>query len=209
MVDLKKNIIKIKKEDRENIQENTPMSNFSATSLFAGVNAGVMNSYAVLSNLYSDGLTQKNLTQAMTNSNLLTSTYGTTFASYLSQNFGTLDKNGDGKLSNKEVNKLMNQISNRGLTRDQITTLGGMSGISANTQGTILDHFNEIDTNHDGYVNSAEVQAYILQSKMENRKHEDTTKMINRTSLFYANENASDESTSLLSYKWLQDDKNK
>ena len=183
------------------------MTNFSASSLFAGVNAGAMNSYAILSNLYSDGLTKKNLTQAMTNTNLLTSAYGTTFASYLSQNFGTLDRNGDGKLSDKEVNKLMNQMSSRGLTRDQVTSLGGMSGISASTQGTILDHFNEIDTNHDGYVNSAEVQAYILQSKIENRKQDDTTKMINRTSLFYANENASDESTSLLSYKWLQDDK--
>ena len=69
------------------------MTNFSASSLFAGVNAGVMNSYAVLSNLYKDGLTQKNLSQAMTNTNLLTSSYGTTFASYLSQNFGRLDKN--------------------------------------------------------------------------------------------------------------------
>ena len=183
------------------------MTNFSASSLFAGINAGAMNSYAILSNLYSDGLTKKNLTQAMANTNILTSTYGTTFASYLSQNFGRLDKNADGTLSEKEVGNLMDQMSSRGLTRDQVTSLGGMSGISASTQGTILDHFNEIDANHDGYVNSAEVQAYILQSKIENRKQEDTTRMINRTSLFYANENASDESTSLLSYKWLQDDK--
>lgn len=185
------------------------MSNLSATSLFAGVNAGITNSYAVLSNLCTDGLTRKNLTKAMTNSTLLSSPYGATFASYLSQNFGTLDKDKNGKLSEKEINKLTNQISTRGLTRDQVTTLGSMSGVSASTQGTILDHFNEIDTNHDGYVNSAEVQAYIIQSKIENKKQDDTTKMINRTSLFYANENASDESTSLLSYKWLQDDNKK
>ena len=35
------------------------MANFSASSLFAGVNAGVQNSYAILSNLYSGGLTLK------------------------------------------------------------------------------------------------------------------------------------------------------
>ena len=82
-----------------------------------------------------------------------------------------------------------------------------MSGISAETQATILDHFNEIDTNHDGYVSNSEVQGYTLQSKLENQKVKDRNKMINSTSLFYGNENASNSSSSsLLSYKWLQDD---
>jgi Ca2+-binding EF-hand superfamily protein len=184
------------------------MANFSASSLFAGVNAGVRNSYAVLSNMYSDGLTQKNLSKAMTDPNFLANQYGTTFASYLSQNFATLDKNHNGKLSGKEVDKLMNQISNRGLTREQVSSSGGMSGMSANAQSTVLDHFNDIDTNHDGYVSSAEVQAYILQSKIENRKHSDTNKMINKTSIFYGDDKKDDDSTSLLSYKWLQEDNN-
>jgi len=184
------------------------MANFSASSLFAGVNAGISNSYAVLSNMYSDGLTRKNLTKAMSNSSILTSTYGTTFASYLSQNFGKLDKNSDGTLSSGEVGKLLDQVSTRGLTREQVTSLGAMSGISANTQSTIIDHFNDMDTNHDGYVNSGEVQAYILQSKLENQKTKDRDRMINRTSLFYGDDDKDDKSTSLLSYKWLQDDDN-
>ena len=40
------------------------MSKLSGSSLFTGVNAGVANSYAILSNLYSDGSTQKNLTKS-------------------------------------------------------------------------------------------------------------------------------------------------
>lgn len=183
------------------------MSNFSASSLFAGVNAGITNSYAILSSLYSGGLTQKNLASAMSNTNVLATGYGATFASYLSQNFATLDKNGNGKLSDKEISKLTNQIANKGLTRDQVSSLGSMSGISANAQSTVLDHFNDIDTNHDGYVSSAEVQAYILQSKIENRKQDDENKMINRTSLFYgADDPDSKTYSSLLSYKWIQDD---
>ena len=186
------------------------MANFSASSLFAGVNAGINNSYAVLSNLYSDGLTQKNLTKAMTNKNLLTSNYGTTFASYLSQNFGKLDKNSDGTLSSKEIGNLTDQIATRGMTREQVTSLGAMSGISANTQATILDHFNDIDTNHDGYVSNAEVQAYIFQSKLENQKTRDRNNMINKTSLFYGDENKDyNDTTSLLSYKWLQENNEK
>lgn len=182
------------------------MAKFNGSALFAGINAGVTNSYSILSNLYSDGLTQKNLSKAMSNNNVLASQYGTTFASYLTQNFSSLDKNSDGTLSADEVQNLMSQISSQGLTREQIQTLGGMSGISAETQATVLNHFNEIDTNHDGYVSNAEIQGYTLQSKLENQKQKDITKMINKTSLFYGNENASDKASSLMSYKWLQDD---
>ena len=69
----------------------------------------------------------------------------------------------------------------------------------------MLDTINEIDTNHDGYVSSGEVQGYILQSKIENRKIDDMQKMINKTSMFYGDDNASDTGSSLLSYKWLQE----
>ncbi len=182
------------------------MTKLNGSSLFAGINAGITNSYSILSNLYSDGLTQKNLSQAMSNQNVLTNQYGTTFASYLSQNFSSLDKNSDGTLSTDEVQKLMSQIASQGLTREQVQSLGGMSGISANTQATVLEHFDEIDTNHDGYVSTGEIQGYTLQSKLENRKNKDRNKMINNLSMFYGNENANDKASSLLSYKWLQDD---
>lgn len=182
------------------------MAKLNGSSLFAGINAGVTNSYAILSNLYSDGLTQKNLSQAMSNQNVLTNQYGTTFASYLSQNFSSLDKNSDGTLSTDEVQNLMSQIASQGLTRDQVQSLGGMSGISASTQATVLEHFDEIDTNHDGYVSTGEIQGYTLQSKLENRKNKDRNKMINNLSMFYGNENADDKTSSLLSYKWLQDE---
>jgi Ca2+-binding EF-hand superfamily protein len=183
------------------------MSTFSASSLFTGVSAGVTNSYAILSNLYTDGLTQKNLSKALTNTSVLTSSYGSTFASYLSQNFSSLDTNNDGTLSASEVQSLMTQISNKGLTRSQVSSLGSMSGVSASTQATILDHFSDMDTNNDGYVSSSEVQSYILQSKLENQKIKDRNNMINRTSLFYGDDDADTDSTSsLLSYKWIQDD---
>lgn len=177
----------------------------NGTSLISGIQSAMSNSYSILSGLYKDGLTQNNLTEALSNQTLLTSGYGPTFANYLNQNFGTFDKNADGSLSADEVQKIMTQIANQGLTREQITQLGGMSGISADMQGTILDHFNEIDTNHDGKVTSGEIQAYNLTSKMENRKVEDENKMIKNTSIFYGDEDK-EFSSSLLSYKWLKDD---
>lgn len=176
-------------------------------SLLTGIQSGMTSSYAVLSNLYKDGLTQSNLVEAMGNTQLLASTggVGTTFATYLNQNFGTLDKNADGTLSTDEVQKLMTQIANQGLTRQQITQLGGMSGISADMQGNILDHFNEIDTNKDGKVTAGEIQAFNLTSKMEKRRVEDENKMIKNSSIFYGDEDKT-FSSSLLSYKWLDDE---
>lgn len=181
----------------------------NGTSLLTGIQSGMSSSFAVLSGLYKDqgGITQSNLVSAMGNSTLLTSTggVGSTFASYLSQNFGTLDKNADGTLSSDEVQKMMTQIANQGLTRQQITQLGSMSGISADMQGTILDHFTEIDTNKDGKVTAGEIQAYNLTSKMEQKKVEDENKMIKNTSIFYGDEDK-EFSSSLLSYKWLNDE---
>jgi len=179
----------------------------NGTSLLTGIQAGMSNSYSMLSGLYKDGLTQTNLVEAMGNSQLITSTggVGSTFASYLNQNFGTLDKNSDGTLSANEVQNLMTQIANQGLTRAQITQLGSMSGISADMQGTILDHFTEIDTNKDGKVTAGEIQAYNLTSKMEKRKVEDENRMIKNSSIFYGDEDK-EFSSSLLSYKWLNED---
>lgn len=176
----------------------------NGTGLVSGIQAGMTNSYNVLSGLYANGLTRENLVESMSNQTLLTSGLGSTFSSYLSNNFANVDKNADGTLTADEVQKIMTQIANQGLTREQITQLGSLSGISADMQGTILDHFTEIDTNHDGKVSAGEIQAYNLTSKKEQRRVEDENRMIKNTSIFYGDEDK-EFSSSLLSYKWLQE----
>ena len=101
-------------------------SYLNGTSLLTGIQAGMSNSYAIISNLYKDGVTQQNLVSAMGNTNLLMSTggMGATFASYLSQNFGTIDKNADGVIGSDEIQTIMGQMSAQGLTRQQIMQLG-------------------------------------------------------------------------------------
>ena len=185
-------------------------SYLNGSSLVSGIQSGLSGSYSILANLYSKsgGLTQTNLAASLTNSSLLTSGYGTSFASYLSSNFSNLDKNKDGKLESNEVQTLTNQIATQGLTRQQISTLGTMSGVSADMQGEILDHFTDIDTNHDGKVTSGEIQAYNLTSRMERNKVNDENNMIKNMSIFYGDSDK-EFSGSLLSYKWLSDDSSK
>ena len=46
------------------------------SSLFSGINAGLTNSFSLLSSQYSDGLTLENLSAYLTNTNVTNTDYG-------------------------------------------------------------------------------------------------------------------------------------
>ena len=174
------------------------------TSLFTGINSGLMNSFTLLNGMYEDGVTLENLANAGTNSNFLTSAYGATFSSYLMNNFGTVDKNADGTISADEIQNLMGQMATQGLTREQIISLGGASGLSGSLQETVLSHFDDIDTNNDGKVTNQEIQAYGINSSLEKQKIEDRNRVVNNMSMFY--DVGADYEGSMLDYKYLDDE---
>lgn len=174
------------------------------SSLFSGINSGLSNSFSLLSSQYTDGITLANLNKALTNTNVTNTAYGATFASYLNTNFNSVDANHDGKISADEVQKLMNNIATQGLTREQITTLGAANGMTNSLQQTVLEHFNDIDTNHDGKVTSQEISAYGVNSQAEKQKTADKNRVINNMSLFYS-DNTEKYEGSLLDYRYLDD----
>jgi len=179
-------------------------SRLNGQSLFTGVNAGLTNAFTQLSNQYTDGLTLENLQKSLTNTNVINSTYGSTFASYLTSNFNSFDSNGDGVLSADEIQNYMSNIATQGLTREQIATLGASSGLSTSLQETVLNHFDDIDTNHDGKVTNQEIQAYGVNSDVEKQKTADTNRMINNMSMMY--DVGADYEGSLMDYKYLDDE---
>ena len=174
------------------------------SSLFSGISSGLSNSFSLLSSQYTDGITLANLNKALTNTNVTNTAYGATFASYLNTNFNSVDANHDGKISADEVQKLMNNIATQGLTREQITTLGAANGMTNSLQQTVLEHFNDIDTNHDGKVTSQEISAYGVNSQAEKQKTADKNRVINNMSLFYS-DNTEKYEGSLLDYRYLED----
>ena len=174
------------------------------SSLFSGISSGLSNSFSLLSSQYTDGITLENLNKALTNTNVTNTAYGATFASYLNTNFNSVDANHDGKISADEVQKLMNNIATQGLTREQITTLGAANGMTNSLQQTVLEHFNDIDTNHDGKVTSQEISAYGVNSQAEKQKTADKNRVINNMSLFYSDSTEKYEG-SLLDYRYLDD----
>lgn len=174
------------------------------SSLFAGINAGLTNSFSLLSSQYKDGVTLENLNAALTNTNITQTAYGSTFASYLTTNFNSVDSNGDGIISADEIQKLMNNMATQGLTREQIMSLGASSGMSTSLQETVLSHFDDIDANHDGKVTNQEIQAYGVKSSVEKQKIADTNRVINNMSMFYGDDLTEYEG-SLMDYRYLDD----
>jgi Ca2+-binding EF-hand superfamily protein len=174
------------------------------TSMFTGISSGLTSTFAQLSSQYSDGLTLENLTKSLTNTSITNSTYGTTFASYLTNNFSSIDSDGDGVISASEVQNLMSTMASQGLTREQIISLGSSSGLSTSLQETVLSHFDDIDKNHDGKVTNAEIQAYGVESDLEKQKIADTNRMVNNMSMFYDSDTTYEGS--LLDYRYLDDD---
>ena len=172
----------------------------NGTSIYTAVNSGFANSYNMLSNLYSDGVTLENLTSALTNNSVLQSSYGSTFASYMMNNFSSIDKDNDGILSSDDVQAYMNKISAQGLTQEQIMSLGGTTGLSASLQETVLAHFEEIDKNKDGKVTNAEIQAFNIDSDINKKRIDDINRNVNRLSLF--TEDLTEYSGSLMDYRY-------
>ena len=175
------------------------------SSLFSGINAGLNNSFSLLSSQYSDGLTLENLNSALTNTNVTNTTYGSTFASYLTNNFHSVDKNNDGVISADEIQSYMNNIATQGLTREQIMAFGSASGMTNSLQETVLAHFDDIDANHDGKVTSQEINAYGVNSEVEKQKIADINRTVNNMSIFYGSSDTEYEG-SLLDYKYLNNE---
>mgnify|MGYP001809674938 CR=1 FL=1 len=175
------------------------MTTTNGSALFTGIYSGLTSTYSLIANNYTDGVTLANVSAAKTNSSLQSS-LNSTFASYIQSNFSSLDADKDGVISSSEMSNLANKISTQGLTATQITQLGTASGLSTEALEKILEHFSEIDANGDGKVTTAEISAYNVTSKADEKKAEYADRAAtNDMSVFYgASDSSSEDSSSLL-----------
>ena len=179
------------------------MTSSGGNSLLAGIYSGLTNTYSYLAAKYPNQVTLENINAARTDTtsaNLVNQS----FASYLQTNFTNIDKDGDGIISAEEMTNLTNTLSTQGLTKEELTQLyaTGGSGLSASTIENILNNFDEMDTNHDGRITSAEISAYDLNCSRLKKEDEFNARMANNMSVFYGNDDASSDSYSILSYKY-------
>lgn len=171
--------------------------------ILSGIYSGLSSTYSLLASQYPNGLTLENISEARTktsNTNVLNQS----FASYLQTNFSSIDKNGDGIITSEEMNNLSNTLSTQGLTKEELTQLyaSGSSGLSDSTMTKILEHFDEMDTNHDGRITSAEISAYDVNCARMEVEDDFNNRKATDISVFYGDSSASTDTYSLLSYKY-------
>lgn len=171
--------------------------------ILSGIYSGLSSTYSLLVSQYPNGLTLENISEARTktsNTNVLNQS----FASYLQTNFSSIDKNGDGIITSEEMNNLSNTLSTQGLTKEELTQLyaSGSSGLSDSTMTKILEHFDEMDTNHDGRITSAEISAYDVNCARMEVEDDFNNRKATDMSVFYGDSSASTDTYSLLSYKY-------
>lgn len=167
------------------------MGTLSGSSLVSSAVSGLTNAYGVLASQNTDGtgLKVSNLTNL---SNTVINQLGGTnnsFVSYLTSNFGNIDKNNDGIISSDELSKATTNMQTQGLTKEQITNLcANMSGTS--TYSTVLEYFDQIDANHDGKVTDAEIKAYSYKAQRQRLHTELKGIKSSNMSVYYVDDSA-------------------
>jgi Ca2+-binding EF-hand superfamily protein len=174
------------------------------SSILAGIYSGIENTYSYISSQYTDGVTLKNITSARSNTTIAQN-LNSSFASYLQSNFKSIDSNKDGVITSDEMTNLTNRLSSTGMTKTELQQLfaSGSSGISESKMNEILEHFEDMDTNHDGKLTDAEISAFTVNSSKQEKQDEMRLKAAGDMSVFYGDDSASSDSTySILSYRY-------
>ena len=182
------------------------MSLMNGQALFANALTGLQNTYSILAKNSSNsgGITIEDLTNP-SNTVLSQLGYNTTFAQFLSSNFSAIDQDGDGTISSDDMNNLTSKLSQNGLTYQELCQLcsSGMAG--SEMLNNVLTYFNQIDTNKDGRVTNAEIQAFSLKADEEKLKTEYQSFKPSSMSVFYGSEESDSEPSSLIDNLYPQD----
>lgn len=175
------------------------MTLLNGQSLLASAMAGISHTYTTLMSNNSasgKGLTLDDLSNVSSTTMLsLGSNYS--FLQYLTNNFSSLDKDGDGEITGNDLNNLMSTMQSKGLTYNEIQSLCATGNGDSTLLSTVLTYFNKIDANGDGRVTSEEItkfstdcDAYEVEKKYKSFK-------ASKTSLYYS-DGVEDDTSSVL-----------
>ena len=140
------------------------MSRLSGQGLMAQAIFGLTNNFATLSAGATGGLT---IDQIMNPSDeVIKNNLNASFQSYLCQNFASIDSDGDGVISASDMQNYTNQLSQKGLSYQELMQLCYSGSASAQLE-EVLANFSEIDANGDGRVTNAEIAGYGVDTEME------------------------------------------
>ncbi len=157
----------------------------NGASLFTQAINGLVSNYAYLmTGNTGKGLTLENITNPSEDVDKTKLNYA--FTNYLTTNFGKIDKDGDGIISKEELQAYTTNMSNGGLTYQQLCELCYTSyGSSTSLLETVLNNFSEIDTNGDGKVTNQEIAAFGIDQEIDEMKDNFPKHTVKGLSIFY------------------------
>lgn len=156
----------------------------NGSSLFLQATSGLISHYAYLmTGSTNKGLSLDNITNPSEDVDKTKLNYA--FTNYLSTNFGKIDKDGDGIISQEELQNYTTNMSRNGLTYEQLCELCYNSGTTSTLLETVLNNFSEIDANGDGRVTNEEIAAYGIDKEIEEMKDNFPKHTVKGMSIFY------------------------
>jgi len=168
---------------------------YSSSQLFLNSKLTMQRVYASLNNTELNGVSLEDFV----NQNQLAIT-DLPFSNLLQTDFKNLDADNNDVISSEEITSLLNSIDKQGLNYDQLQALVGQAGLSASGSKKLLDevveNFNKVDTNHDGRVSEAEINAYKFNKEVNDKKDDLYAFKASDISIFYEEDSSiSEDST--------------
>lgn len=175
------------------------MSILNGQSLLSNAMAGLTNTYSALMNDKTSGgkgLTLEDLSN-VSSTTLANIGYNSTFLQYLTTNFKSLDDDGDGQITGKDMQNLMSTMQSKGLTYSEIQTLCASGNYDNSLYSTVLQYFNQIDANGDGRVTSEEITKFSYDCQREEALQKYKSFKASSASLYYS-DGVEDDTSSVL-----------
>lgn len=178
------------------------LEKLSSKEMFNNTNLGLQRVYQLLYAQNGTGITKEDLlnTDQLTMSDM-------SFVQLLNQDFAKIDKDKDGTISASELDKLTQDIKNKGISQDQLYSLytqtGAFSiGMDKSLLETVLMNFTHVDKNNDGKISEAEISLYQIEKSIA-KQEQDFGFKSSDISIYYADDTtSSDSDESLLNYKY-------
>ncbi len=137
------------------------MSILNGQSLLSTAMSGLTSTYSTLlsSSSSGTGISLDDLSNLSTTTLLnLGSNYS--FVQYLTNNFASIDQDGDGEITSTDLSNIMTTMQSQGLTYSEIQSLCASGTGDTTLYSTVLQYFNKIDANGDGRVTSDEITKF-------------------------------------------------
>jgi Ca2+-binding EF-hand superfamily protein len=145
-------------------------SNFQSQQIFLNTETGLKRIFQLLLKENPAGINMSQLTQTanFTQSDV-------PFIQFLAGQFSKIDKDNNATLSEKELSEMIKGFQNNGFTQEQLMHLAAQynqfgTDKSKELIETVLENFKKVDSNQDGKVSQAEIDNYMLEKEVNEKK---------------------------------------